>query len=112
MATTMPRTARALLGLIRPSDPVAEGRELVLGADLPGDLIALLAVLHTGVRALVCGKKWFGCDGRTGRVEELTPDLPLPSWITLLTVESDTRWDRIDAAARLDHPRLFMTETV
>jgi hypothetical protein len=105
--TRTPTTARDLLALVEPLTPAAEGEDLVFDADPPADVDPLLRVLHTGVRALVSGKRWYGCDGATGRVCELNPGDPIPAGITLLAVEGDQRWDRIDPSARLDHPHLF-----
>ncbi|CEF48212.1 unnamed protein product [uncultured bacterium] len=109
MATTTrtPTTAHGLLALVEPLGPAVENEDLVFDADPPADVDPLLRVLHTGVRALVVGKRWYGCDGTTGRVSELNPGVPIPAGITLLAVEGDGRWDRIDPAARLDHPHLF-----
>jgi hypothetical protein len=103
----MATTAHDLLVLVGPLRPAVEGEDLVFGVEPPADLDPLLRVLHTGVRALVIGKRWYGCDGTTGRVYELNPGIPIPAAITLLAVEGDHRWDRIDPSARLDHPHLF-----
>lgn len=107
MANTHPRTARALLAVVEPFGPAVEGDDLVSEDDPPADLDAVLRVLHTGVRSLLVLKTWFGCDGQTGRVYELNPSAPIPGNITLLAVEGDKRWDRIDPSARLDYPGLF-----
>jgi hypothetical protein len=82
---------------------------LGFGVAPPAELISLLRVLHTGVRALLSGRKWFGCGSEraTGAPRPLSPDAPIPDGITLLSVEGDQRWDRIGAAARLDLPDLF-----
>lgn len=105
--TAAPATARELLELLAPFGPAAEGEDLVFAADPPAELDAVLGVLHTGVRAAAAGRRWVGCDGATGRVVVLNPAAPLPAGVTLLCVEGDGRWDRIDPAARLDLPRLF-----
>ncbi|MBN9518544.1 hypothetical protein J0H58_08510 [bacterium] len=102
-----PTTVRGLLDLLTPFAPAAEGEDLVFAADPPADLDAVLRVLHTGVRAALTGRRWVGCDGATGRAAALNPAAPLPAGVTLLCVEGDGRWDRIDPAARLDLPRLF-----
>ena len=87
--------------------PIVENGELVLTADPPPELILVLEVLHTGVRALLTKRRWYGCDGQTGRVTELNEGVPLPGQITLLCVERDTCWDRIGAEAKIDHSSLF-----
>ena len=107
MDTTRPRTARELLDALAPFGPSADGQDLVLAATPPPDLDEVVAVLHTGVRALLSGRRWFGCDGATGRVAALNPAAPIPAGVTLLTVERDRGWDRIAPTARLDLPRLF-----
>lgn len=107
MGTTRPRTARELLDALAPFGPAADGQELALAAAPPPELDEVVAVLHTGVRALLSGRRWFGCDGATGRVAPLNPAAPVPAGVTLLTVERDRGWDRIAPTARLDLPRLF-----
>ena len=91
-----------------------DGTDLTFAADPPADLSVRLAVLHTGVRALLAGRRWFATveGGKAGRftrvtVPALDPAAPLPAGVTLLCVEGDPRWDRIDPAARLDLPDLF-----
>ena len=49
---TEPTTAAGLFALVRPFAPAVEGEELVFAADLPADLEPVVAVLHTGLRAL------------------------------------------------------------
>jgi hypothetical protein len=83
------------------------GEDLVFEVEPPDHMDPLLRLLHTGVRSLIAGKRWYGCDGGTGRVTELNPTASIPAATTLLAVEGDRQWDRIDPAARLDYPRLF-----
>jgi hypothetical protein len=105
--TPTPSTARELLAALGPFSPAADGGDLTFAADPPADLDPVLAVLHTGVRAQLAGRRWCGCDGATGRVAVLNPAAPIPAGVTLVCVEGDARWDRLDPAARLDQPRLF-----
>jgi len=105
--TPSPMTVRELLARLDPFGPTTEGEELTFVADPPADLDIVLSVLHTGVRAALAGRRWVGCDGTTGRAEALNPNAPIPAGITLLCVEGDGQWDRIDPTARLDAPRLF-----
>ena len=107
MTPSTPTTVRDLVSALGPFGPAADGEELTFAADPPEALDAALGVLHTGVRAALTGRRWYGCDGRTGRVAALNPAAPIPAGVTLLCVEGDDRWDRIDPAARLDLPRLF-----
>jgi hypothetical protein len=102
-----------LLDLVRPFGPAVESGELTFDADPPDELVELLCVLHTGVRALLTGQTWFGCgsERRTAAAVPLDPATPIPSGITLLSVDGDQRWDRIDPAARLEHPELFAAGT-
>src|SRR5207245_2467740 len=92
-ATQPATTARALVAAVGPFGPVVENDELVVDADPPPELVPVLEVLQTGVRALLAARRWYGCDGRTGRVFELHAGTPVPGHITLLSVEGDTRWD-------------------
>ncbi|MBP3954435.1 hypothetical protein J8F10_03910 [Gemmata sp. G18] len=105
--TTTARTARALLESLGPCTPALDGPDLALGLDPPDALEPLLRLLHTGVRAQLAGRAWYGCAGDTGRVVELNPGQPIPDGITLLCVAGDARWDRIGPAARIDAPELF-----
>jgi len=106
-ATATASTARELLVALAPFGPEADGEEVTFDGDPPAALDAILRVLHTGVRAQLCGRRWVGCDGETGRVTVLNPAAPLPAGVTLLCVEGDTLWDRSDPAARFELPRLF-----
>jgi hypothetical protein len=107
-------TAAALLGALAPYRPTVEGDELVVEFDPPAGLLAQLEILHTGVRAILSGRKWEGrtdfMDDRLA-VEDLDPAKPIPNRVTHLRVEGDSRWDRVPAKARtgvpglIDHPR-------
>ena len=93
---------------------VEEG-ELVFGLDPPRDLEPVLSILHTGVRALLSGRRWWGstaANGKRPRVVILEPAALIPAGITLLSVEGDQRWDRIDPASRSGSPGLFATEKI
>jgi hypothetical protein len=105
--TPNPSTAIRVLDLAKPFGPAVEGQELVFDREPPPDLLAALNVLHTGVRALLAGRKWFGCNTNTGRVVELAPALPIPAVVSLLAVEGDSQWDRVRSATRLELPQLF-----
>jgi hypothetical protein len=105
-----PATARTLLAALADFGPSAQGSELVLATDPPGPLEPALRVLHTGVRAALTGRRWWGCDGRTGHIRALDPAAPIPAGVTLLSVEGDPIWDRIPPATRLDLPRLFASD--
>jgi hypothetical protein len=105
---TTPHTARDLLALVAPFGPTVEGAELVFAGELPLDLELALQVLHTGVRAALVGRAWWGSTTESKpRVVELCTEAPVPAGIGLLCVEGDRRWDRIAPAARLDLPHLF-----
>ena len=91
----------------------AEGCELCIDPAPPANLDAHLRVLHTGVRALVVGKPWFGsADARARRpwVEELAPDELLPRDVGLLCVSGDAEWDRLPEGTLNDNPELFAEE--
>ena len=104
-----PTTATGLLALVEPFGPTVEGGALVCDLDPPADILPALRVLHTGVRAGLTGRRWYGCGGtrKTAAPRPLDPSAPIPDGITLLCVEGDERWDRIHPAARLDLSRLF-----
>ena len=105
--TPPPATASGLLALVEPFGPVVEGGALVFDTDPSAALEPALRVLHTGLRALLSGRRWYGCDGDSGRVVELQSVALVPPGTTLLAVESDACWDRIHPDARIDLPHLF-----
>jgi hypothetical protein len=118
-------TAASLLAALTAGGcrPTAEGEELVFHRPPPAHLHDPLAVLHTGVRALVTGRRWFGLDPATGKpcgphpargdgplaFGALDPARPLPAGVGLLSVEGDACWDRLPPLARLNSPDLFAT---
>lgn len=105
-------TAAELLTALREAgcEPSVEGDELVLSADPPGPLTAKLELLHTGVRAMLTAKSWYGCDTATGRTFTLDPADLIPTNVGLLIVEGAAElWDRIHPLARFDFPELFAT---
>lgn len=108
-ARTAPaRTARELLARVLYLAPSVEGGELVFAAEVPTELLADLKVLHTGVRAVLVGRVWWGSSTDAPvRVRVLNPHEPIPDGIGLVCVEGDARWDRIPPAARCDCPHLF-----
>ncbi len=103
-------TARALLALVESFGPTVEDGELVFALDPPTDLEPALSILHTGVRAVLTGQRWWGSESDKPCVIELNPVAPLAGRITLLCVEGDQRWDRIHPTARIDLPQLFAPE--
>jgi hypothetical protein len=109
---TGPKTAAELLTRLKLSGPAIENRELVFAFDPRDDLDPLLRILHTGVRAIFTGSRWFGCGSERAIAAPrlLNPAAPIPRGITLLCVEGDQRWDRIHPAARIEIPHLFEVE--
>ncbi len=121
-------TAVLLLAALRADGcaPLADGEELVFDRPPPAHLRGPLAVLHTGVRALVSGRRWVAFDPATGKAcgpHPARPDGPLafgaldparelPAGVGLLAVDGDTCWDRLSPLARLDQPTLFATPSV
>src|SRR5215207_8294582 len=99
-----PTTAAGLLALVGSFGPAVEGGALVFDLDPPAELLPALRVLHTGIRAAVTGRRWYGCgsDRKTAAPRPLDPAVPIPPGITLLAVEGDERWDRIDPSGRPD----------
>ncbi len=104
-------TARELLGLVQQYGPTVEGIDLTFDTDPPPELDAVLSVLHTGVRALLTERRWWGSTSEKPRVIELNLAAPIPAGITLLSVEGDEVWDRLAADAHLDFPQLFIPNT-
>ena len=107
VTTTLPTTARELLAQLDPFGPTVERGELAFATDPPPELERAVSVLHTGIRATLARRRWWGSMSEKPRVIELNPAAPIPAGITLLTVEGDECWDRIAPDARLDLPHLF-----
>ena len=107
--TSIPSTVAALLKCLDPFCPTIKNGELVFATDPPEELDLLLGVLHTGIRAALTRKAWYGCgaDQRTAAPRVLDPSRRIPAGITLLCVEGDDRWDRLDPTARRDLTELF-----
>ena len=108
-AVTAPTSAAELFAAVTAYRPTTEGGVLAFEVEPPPALERLLRVLHTGVRAALTGRRWYGCgsDRKTAAPRPLDPAAPIPEGVTLLCVEGDRRWDRLDPAARLDLPALF-----
>ena len=105
-------TAADLLRLLVEAggDPAAEGADLTLDADPPAELEPLVEVLHTGLRALLSGRRWFafdaagrGCGPRTDHA--LDPGRLLPRGATHVCVEGFA-WNSLDGCVNR-HPELF-----
>lgn len=107
--TAVPATAADLLAAVAAYRPAVEGGALEFELGPPAGLVRRLRVLHTGVRAALAGRPWYGCgsDRRAAAPRELDPAAPIPEGVTLLAVAGDRRWDRIPAGARADLPELF-----
>jgi len=108
--TAEPTSAAELLAAVLVYRPTTEDGALAFGVELPAEVVRRLRVLHTGVRAALTGRPWYGCgsDRKTAPPRSLDPVAPIPAGVTLLAVEGDPRWDRIDPSARLDLPDLFV----
>jgi hypothetical protein len=106
-------TAAALFAQLKSFGPTTKDGELVFTIDPPENLDSVLRILHTGVRALLTGRRWFGCGSERvmAAPRPLNPAMPIPAGITLLCVEGDQCWDRIHPAAWNDYPHLFAKET-
>jgi hypothetical protein len=107
-----PATAAGLLAVVEPFGPAVDDGSLVFDRDPPAELLSLLRVLHTAIRAALTGRRWCGCGStrKTAGPRPLDPSAPIPAGITLLCVEGDQRWDRIRPDAHIDLPRLFTPE--
>ena len=109
-AVTAPTSAAELSAVVLAYRPTMEVGALAFVVEPPPELERLLRVLHTGVRAALTGRPWYGCgsDRKTAAPRQLDPAAPIPAGVTLLAVEGDRRWDRIDPGARLALPDLFL----
>ena len=95
-ATAKTMTARALFDIVKPFGPTVVDGGLTFATDLPEELIPFLSAMHTGVRALLTHRRWWGstsADGTRPRVITLDPSAVIPDGITMLAVEGDARWD-------------------
>lgn len=107
-------TARELLIALSAADctPRVEGEELAFDRKPPANLLPYVELLHTGVRAVLTGRAWYGIasprgkDGRgcglgCGRGcgpwldGAMNPADEIPPSAALLTVAGDSDWDRI-----------------
>ena len=91
-------------------DPAVEGADLTLDADPPAELEPLVGVLHTGLRAILSGRRWFafdaagrGCGPRSDHA--LDPGRLLPRGATHVCVEGFA-WNSLDGCVAR-HPELF-----
>ncbi len=106
--THRPTTARALAAVLTPFGPGVDGCALVFDLEPPVHLEPALSVIHTGIRAILTGRKWYGCESERPAVpRRLNPDALIPDEIAMLCVEGDHRWDRINPVARHNLPELF-----
>ncbi|MBN9517922.1 hypothetical protein J0H58_05270 [bacterium] len=111
MTSTLALTASDVLASARAFGPAVEGSDLVFVAALPAEVARGGSVLHSGLRAVLSGRAWFGCGSspRAAAPRRLNPHAQIPHGVTLLAVAGDERWDRIDPAARAAMPELFAT---
>ena len=61
------RNAVELLALVQAFGPAVEDGELVFATDPPANMEPVLSILHTGVRALLSGRNWWGSTAARGR---------------------------------------------
>jgi len=94
-------------------EPFRENDDIEVKRDVPRDLYPYVELLHTGVRAILSGRRWFGidADGRGvgfGVGGEMSPFETIPDNAVLLTVEgARDSWDRIPQQVKLDFPKAF-----
>lgn len=119
-------TALQLLNALRECgcEPGVDGFDLTFDSVPPPHLARFLDVLHTAVRSLLTGRRWFAIDPHTDRscgpyrdrgagplaYGALDPSKRLQHRVGLLCVEGDPQWDRIDPRDRLDVPDVFEPE--
>jgi putative DNA primase/helicase len=88
--------------------PIATPGKLTFPVPPPRELLPLIRVLHSGVRAILTRRPWFGLSGETGWADRLNPETPIPLWVEYLAAQGDTGWDRIRPASRTELPYLFV----
>jgi hypothetical protein len=110
--TLSPHTAAELLAELERNQltPAVDGHTLVLPPHLSDMHHRSLQVLHTGVRAILSNRPWYGCSCATGWSMPLSPERPIPGWVGLLCVAGDTIWYRIPAL-KLNEWEHFFTNT-
>ena len=93
--------------------PAVDGADLTFDRPPPPDLVPFVEVLHTGLRAVLSGRRWHGCDRATGGAGgpfpgrafgplaygALDPAALLPRNVELLCVAGDAVWDRVPPSA-------------
>ena len=86
-----PSTVAGLLAALDSCGAAVEGEELVFAVDPLAELLPVIEVLHTGIRAVLTSRKWFGCGStrKTAAPRTLDPVAQIPAGITLLCVEGD-----------------------
>jgi hypothetical protein len=87
-----------------------EGDELVLSAPPPPGLAGYLSLLHTGIRAIIRGRKWYGIDQNGRGCSDdgtIDPREKIPSSVYLLSVGSESSWHHIDNRLRDEVPNAF-----
>ena len=102
-------TVASILPYLAAYAPRVEGAEPVFDIDPPANLDPVLRVLHTGVRAALVRRPWYGmtgADGQPPRFYNLDPRKPIPARVALLCVLGDQAWDRIPSWSRIDNPEL------
>lgn len=111
MAITV--SAASLFALVEDFGPRVERDELIFEFELPKNFESLVSIVHTGIRALLTERTWYGCGSevKTAAAVALIPSAPIPLDVTLLAVGGDLCWDRIHPATRIDHPELFACVT-
>ena len=90
---------------------VHEGN-LRVSKNVPANLRPKLAILQTGIRAILTGSAWYGfrsatASWRDGLDNPLDPKKPLPIGIDRLCVEGDSSWDCLPASLIADHSTLW-----
>jgi hypothetical protein len=104
----LPNTARALFSLVRVFGPDVKDEAFVFDRELPKVLASIVAIVHTGIRAVIAGRQWWGSTNWSAgrpRVAVLCLDSPIPHWRGLLSVEGDTKWDRLAFWGQARTPR-------
>jgi hypothetical protein len=109
---TTPYTTVALLAELERCgySPRVEGHRLTFDPRPPDVFLPVIRLLHTGIRAILTRRTWLACSTTTGWAQMIDTNKPVPSWVGLLAVQKDTKWDRIRSAAKFDLPYCFMTQ--
>lgn len=107
----LPTTAEGVTAFLQRGrqTPQVHDQSLVLPPHVSIEILRSLKVLHTGVRAILSNRPWYGCSCTTGWITTLSPEHLIPGWVGLVCVAGDKSWHRLPELNRSERAR-FWTE--